>query len=45
MNLHSDVADDIVIYGDSREQVEENLERWECALERRSHSKTEYVWE
>ncbi|XP_013866635.1 uncharacterized protein LOC106519479 [Austrofundulus limnaeus] len=40
-------ADDIVICGQSREQVEENLERWRFALERRrmrvSRSKTEYM--
>ncbi|KAK3549965.1 hypothetical protein QTP86_016861 [Hemibagrus guttatus] len=40
-------ADDIVIWSESREQVEENLERWRFALERRgmkvSHSKTEYM--
>ncbi|KAK3544511.1 hypothetical protein QTP86_013339 [Hemibagrus guttatus] len=40
-------ADDIVICSESREQVEENLERWRFALERRgmkvSHSKTEYI--
>ncbi|KAK3571160.1 hypothetical protein QTP86_003666 [Hemibagrus guttatus] len=40
-------ADDIVIYSESREQVEENLERWWFALERRgmkvSCSKTEYM--
>ncbi|TKS65679.1 RNA-directed DNA polymerase from mobile element jockey [Collichthys lucidus] len=40
-------ADDIVICSKSREQVEEKLERWRFALERRemkfSHSKTEYM--
>ncbi|KAK3570820.1 hypothetical protein QTP86_027652 [Hemibagrus guttatus] len=40
-------TDDIVICSESREQVEENLERWRFALERRgmkvSHSKTEYM--
>ncbi|KAK3506448.1 hypothetical protein QTP70_000579, partial [Hemibagrus guttatus] len=40
-------ADDIVIFSESREQVEENLERWRFALERRgmkvSGSKTEYM--
>nr|XP_033493144.1 uncharacterized protein LOC117263658 [Epinephelus lanceolatus] len=40
-------ADDIVICSESREQVEENLERWRNALERRrmkvNHSKTEYM--
>ncbi|KAK3570337.1 hypothetical protein QTP86_017152 [Hemibagrus guttatus] len=41
------VEDGSVICSESREQVEENLERWRFALERRgmkvSHSKTEYM--
>ena len=40
-------ADDVVIRNESREQVEEKLERWRYALERRgikvSCSKTEYM--
>ncbi|KAK3555905.1 hypothetical protein QTP86_029782, partial [Hemibagrus guttatus] len=40
-------VDDIIICSESREQVEENLERWRFALKRRgmkvSRSKTEYV--
>ena len=40
-------ADVIVICSESSEQVEDNLERWRYALERRgmkvSHSKTEYM--
>ena len=42
-------ADDIVIYSETREQVEENPERWRYGLERRgmkvSGSKTEYMCE
>ena len=42
-------ADDIVIYSETREQVEENPERWRYALERRGMkvggSKTEYMCE
>ncbi|KAK3560323.1 hypothetical protein QTP86_006291 [Hemibagrus guttatus] len=45
--LDNDVCRCIVICSESREQVEENLERWRFALERRgmkvSRSKTEYV--
>ncbi|XP_051780741.1 uncharacterized protein LOC127527129 [Erpetoichthys calabaricus] len=41
------LADNIVICSDSREQVEETLERWRSALERRgmkvSRNKTEYM--
>ena len=40
-------ADDIVICSESREQLEENLESWRFALERRGmkvrHSKTKYM--
>ena len=40
-------ADDIVICSESREQVEEHLEKWRCVLERRggkvSCRKTEYM--
>lgn len=40
-------ADDIVICSESRQQLEENLERWRFALQRRgmkvSRSKTEYM--
>ncbi|KAK3553870.1 hypothetical protein QTP70_012703 [Hemibagrus guttatus] len=40
-------ADDIVICSESREQVEENLESWRFALDRRgikfSHNKSEYM--
>ena len=42
-------ADDIVICSETSEQVDENLERWRYALERRgmkvSPSKTEYACE
>ena len=45
-NLH--LQDDIVIYSDSSEQVEEKPKRWRYGLERRgikvSHSKTEYMY-
>ena len=40
-------ADDIVICSDSKERVEEKLETWRCALERRgmkvNRRKTEYI--
>ena len=40
-------ADDIVICSDSKERVEEKLETWICALERRgmkvNRRKTEYM--
>ena len=40
-------VDDIVPYSESREEVEEDLERWRFALERRrmkvNLSKTEYL--
>ena len=40
-------ADDIVFFGETREEVEASLERWRDALERRgmevSKSKTEYM--
>ena len=40
-------ADDIVIFEETREEVEQRLESWKCALERRgmkvSRSKTEYL--
>ena len=42
-------ADDVVLMGERRENVEEDLERWRYALERRgmkiSQSKTEYLCE
>ena len=41
-------ADDIVICSEIKEQVEEKLESWRYALERRgmkvNRRKTEYVW-
>ena len=43
-----DIADDIVICKETREEVEWRLESWRYALERRgmkvSRSKTKYLW-
>ena len=42
------LADNIVICEETREEVEQRLESWKCALERRgmkvSRSKIEYLW-